>query len=128
MIKVRDTELLQENIIGLISFARDNGFLELGDNSPSTFVNEFVQTFTKGCSGCLTLPELETLVKGTQAFLRLPVYTSGMAAAWLGVGIDTMRDAIWRSGKIKTIKPGHDVLITHGELVRFRDERRSGKE
>jgi len=119
-IKVRNLELLQKNIIDMVAFALENGYVQF-DNGDDP--QPLVDNFTNGCSGTLNRSELEDLLETVQQFVRLPVYTSEHAAAWLGVGIDTMRDAIWRSNKIKTIKPGHDVLITHAELVKFRDSR-----
>ena len=117
-IRVRDTELLQENVIDLIDFAQRHEFLYLEDDGPA---QEYVQVFTNGCAGQLTLSDLETLIRGTQAFVRLPVYTTPQAAAWLGVGLDHVRDAVWREGKLKSMKPGHDRLITHRWLVEYRD-------
>jgi len=119
MIRVQDTELLQENIIDLISFAQKHEFLNLNGDSPSPVVKDYVQVFTNGCNGSLPLSDLETLIKGTQAFVRLPVYTPQQAAAWLGVGMDHVRDALWRNGKLRSMKPGHDRLITHHWLYEY---------
>lgn len=119
MIKVRDTELLQENIIDLIDFAIKHEFVGWGEDGSSEVVQEYVQIFTNGCNGRLPLSDLELLIKGTQAFVRLPVYTTPQAAAWLGVGIDHVRDALWRNDKLKSMKPGHDRLITHGWLYEY---------
>jgi len=124
MVKVKNIERLQENVIDLAAFAQKHGYLDL-DNGTSTVTREFVDIFTNGCSGPLTTSDLSVLVRGIQAFVRLPVYTTEQAAAWAGVGIDTIRDAIWRNGKLKTMKPGHDVLIAHAELVRFCNAKRS---
>lgn len=120
MIRVQDTELLQENVIGLVAFAQKHEFINLNGASSSPLVREFVRIFTSGCSGQLTLPDLETLIRGTQAFVRLPIYTPKQAAAWLGVGLDHVRDAVWRDGKLKSMKPGHDRLITHPWLAEYR--------
>jgi excisionase family DNA binding protein len=114
MINVKDTELLQENVLDLISFANEHQFINLDDTA-----NGFVEIFTKGCNGPLTRSELEDLVTGTQSFIQLPVYTTNQAAAWLGVGIDTIREAVWRKKSIWTFKPGHDVLVPHSELVKY---------
>jgi len=48
MIRVQDTELLQENIIDLISFAQKHEFLNLNGDSPSPVVKDYVQVFTNG--------------------------------------------------------------------------------
>jgi len=116
-IRVMDLELLQENVMNLVNYAEQNGGLRLNGESGS-----FVEIFTKAANGNLTRSELEDLVSGVQSFVRLPVYTTTQAAAWLGVGIDTIRDAVWRTGKIKTMKPGHDVLVPHEELVNYLQE------
>jgi len=121
MIKVRDTEKLQENVINLVRFALEHKFLDWDNGSSSKVTQEFVDIFTSGCSGTLPPSDLETLVKGVQAFIRLPVYTTDQAAAWLGCGIDSVRDAVWRNGTLKSMKPGHDRLITHGWLVEYRE-------
>ena len=121
MLKVKDTELLQENVIGLVAFAQKHEFLNLNGDSKSPVVREYVDIFTNGWNGRLTLSDLETLIKGTQAFVRLPVYTPKQAAAWLGAGMDHVRDAVWRNGKLRSMKPGHDRLITHAWLVQYRD-------
>ena len=120
MIRVQDTELLQENVIDLISFAQKHEFLNLDRQTASMVAQEYVNVFTNGCSGRLPLPDLEDLIRGTQAFVRLPVYTPQQAAAWLGVGMDHVRDALWRNGKLRSMKPGHDRLITHAWLVEYR--------
>jgi len=119
MIRVKDTELLQENVIGLVEFANEHRFIDLDGAYESETVQSFVEIFTKGCQEPLTRRELEDLVTGVQAFIRLPVYTTNQAAAWLGVGIDTIREAVWRQQKIKIMKPGHDVLVPHSELVKY---------
>jgi len=121
MIKVKDIEKLQENVIKLCAFAHKHNFLDLDNEAHSPIVREFVDIFTNGAAGPLIRSDLETLVRGIQAFVRLPVYTTDQAAAWLGVGIDTVRDAVWRSGELKSMKPGHDRLITHASLVAYRD-------
>ena len=121
MIKVQDTELLQENVIDLVAFAQKHGFVNLNEASSSRVIQDYVGIFTNGCSGQLTLSDLELLIKGTQAFVRLPVYTPSQAAAWLGVGLDHVRDALWRNGKLRSMKPGHDRLITHHWLVQYRE-------
>ena len=121
MLKVKDTELLQENVIGLVAFAQRHEFLNLDRETASMVARDYVTIFTNGCSGRLTPFDLETLVRGTQAFVRLPVYTPKQAAAWLGVGLDHVRDAVWRNDKLKSMKPGHDRLITHAWLVQYRE-------
>ena len=117
MVKVKNTERLQENVIELVSFAHKHDFIDLDNGSP--IVREFVDFFTKGCSGSLTRRELTVLVKGIQAFVRLPVYTTEQAAAWLGVGIDSVRDAVWREKTLRSMKPGHDRLVCHGWLAEY---------
>lgn len=121
MIKAQDTERLQENIIDLIAFANEYKFIDFDEWEKAPAVQWFVEIFTNGCSGRLTLPDLEKLIKGTQAFIRLPVYTPQQAAAWLGVGMDHVRDAVWRNGKLRSMKPGHDRLITHHWLVQYKE-------
>lgn len=118
-IRVRDTELLQENVLDLVRFAIEHRFIAPDGAQKDEPISQFVDIFTKGCNGPLTRSELGDLVTGVQAFVRLPVYTTNQAAAWLGVGIDTIREAVWRSEKIKTMKPGHDVLVPHVELVKY---------
>jgi hypothetical protein len=121
MIQVKDTELLQENILDLIAFANEHRYIQFDGVQDSEVVQSFVEIFTKGATEPLTRPELAQLVKGVQAFVHLPVYTTNQAAAWLGKGMDTIRYAVWRSDppKMRTIKPGHDVLVPHEELVRY---------
>ena len=45
MLKVKDTELLQENVIGLVAFAQRHEFLNLNGDSESPVVRE---TFSEG--------------------------------------------------------------------------------
>jgi hypothetical protein len=123
MLKVRNLEKQQEALVRLVKFAEEHGFIPmLNEEYASPLVDEFVQLFTSSSNGTpLTRQELTRLTSLTQVFVSLPVYTTGMAAAWLGVGIDTIRDVIWRSDppKLKTMKMGHDILVKHSELVRF---------
>ena len=111
MIKVKDTEKLQENIIELLDFALRHEFID----------RELVDIFTSGITGPLIRSDLEALVREVQAFFKQPVYTTDQAAAWLGVGIDSVRDAVFRDKTLRSMKPGHDRLITHGWLVEYRD-------
>ena len=120
MLKVRDLDAQQQRLIKLLTFAQKEGFVTNGAlHSP--VVVEFVELFTKGSTEALTRWELTRLTLLTQTLVGLPVYTTEMASGWLGVGIDAIRTAIWKSNPptLKTIKPGHDVLIEHRELVRF---------
>ena len=119
MVKVKNIERLQENVIELAAFAHKHNFLDLDNGEHSSVTREFVDFFTKGCSGSLTRRELTVLVKGIQAFVRLPVYTTEQAAAWLGVGIDSVRDAVWRDKTLRSMKPGHDRLVCHGWLAEY---------
>ena len=121
MVKVRNTDRLQEKLVELVRVANEWGAIDIEWPYESRTVEDFVNLFTKASQEPLSREELTRFVKGIQAFVRLPVYTTELAAAWLGVGIDTMRTAIWRSDppKLKTQKLGHDVLIEHGELVQF---------
>lgn len=122
MLKVRDLEAQQQRLIKLLTFARKEGFVTNGALHSPVIV-EFVELFTKGSAEALTRWELTRLTLLTQTLVRLPVYPTEMASGWLGVGLDAIRTAIWKSDPpmLKTIKPGHDVLIGHGELVRFLD-------
>lgn len=123
-LRIRDLEKHQVSLVRLLEFAHENGFVPPmnGGRFPSSVMDEFVNLFTSGSAGTpLTRQELTRLTSLTQEFVRLPVYTTEMAAAWLGVGIDALRQAIWKSDPptLRTFKMGHDRLIEHGELVRF---------
>jgi len=121
MVKVRNLEKQQAALVRLIRFAEEHDFIPmLNNNFTSPVVDEFVKLFTSGSNGTpLTRQELTRLTTLTQALVSLPAYTTDHAAAWLGVGIDTIRDAVWRNKTLRTMKPGHDVLITHAWLVQF---------
>lgn len=110
--KVRNLKRHQDNLIALIKFAETNEYATLPTNPI------FVEIFTKGSQGDLTPAELSWLTKKTRNIVHLPVYTTTQAAAWLGVGLDTIRSAIWKSNppKLRHFKPGHDVLISAGAL------------
>lgn len=122
-IRVRNLERQQAALVRLIAFAEKHGFIPaLNGGFQSPVIQEFVQLFTNGANGApLSRKELARLTDLTQTLVSLPVYTTAQAAAWLGVGIDAVRDAVWKSDPptLKTFKPGHDVLVSHGELVRF---------
>lgn len=121
MVKVRNTDRLQEKLVELVRVANEWGAIDVGGAHESSMVEDFVNLFTKASQEPLSREELTHLVKGIQTFIQLPVYTTELAAAWAGVGIDTLRTAIWRSDPptLKTQKLGHDVLIEHKELVQF---------
>lgn len=122
MLKVRDLDAQQGRLMKLLTFARKEKFVTNGALHSPVIV-EFVELFTKGSAEALTRQELTRLTLLTQTLVGLPVYTTEMASGWLGVGIDAIRTAIWKSDPpaLKTMKMGHDVLIEHEELVRFLD-------
>ena len=122
----RETAYIQQKIVtGKISKNAEgvkSTFIGVNLEAPVSR-NKFRKIYRKlkGSAEALTRQELTRLTLLTQTLVGLPVYTTEMASGWLGVGIDAIRTAIWKSDPptLKTIKPGHDVLIEHGELVRF---------
>jgi hypothetical protein len=124
-LKVQNLEKQQDSLVRLIEFATEHGFIPMlnGDFS-SPVIDEFVNLFTSSRNGTLlTRQKLGRLTQLTQTLVSLPVYTTEQAAAWLGVGIDRIREDVWKSDPppLKTMKPGHDRLTTHGWLVQYRD-------
>lgn len=109
MLRVRDTTKHQEKLLDLVYHARDYFGLS----------NAFVTEFTSACQEGLTDQELGAWNKVIQQRVKLPVYTTTLAAAWAGVGIDAIRDGIWKLGNLPSWKPGHDKLILHEDLVEW---------
>ena len=128
MIRVQNLALLQENIMDLVEYAHQHDAVHLNGEHDLEIVAQFIEVFKRGVHNPLTRKELEALVRGVQECVKLPVYTTTQAAAWLGVGIDRIRDAVWKSDppELKTMKPGHDILVPHEELVRFLENGKEG--
>ena len=106
----------------LITFAEENGFFHPDIfNVEGAYHQRFQELYSMAQGKELSREELTFLTEATQAYVMLPVFTTEQAAAWAGVGIDTIRDAVWRHDppKLNTIKPGHDVLVLRSDLKNF---------
>jgi hypothetical protein len=111
--RIKDLETHQEKLLTLVNFAQKHSKVD----------DYFVKNFTIACTEALPPSELEELNRQVRENVRLPVYTTDQAATWCGLGIDSIRDGIWRNKKLPSMKPGHDVLIQHEDLVVWFDER-----
>lgn len=67
--------------------------------------------------------QVVALTKLVQKSVRLPVYTTEQAAAWLGVSVRTLYTAK-AEGRIGANKPAHDLLFPHEELEKYQKSRR----
>lgn len=112
-LRVRDTTAHQEKLLDLVYHARDYFGLS----------SDFVTVFTNACEEGLTDPDLAAWNEEIRRRVKLPVYTTTLAAAWCGVGIDAIRDGLWKIGDLRSWKPGHDKLILHQDLVKWYDSR-----
>lgn len=106
MLRVRDLNKHQESLLDLVYVARDYFGLS----------KEFVNEFTKACNGDLTPSDLAAWNEVIRKRVKLPVYSPTLAAAWCGIGIDGIRDGVWKRKDLRAWKPGHDILILHDDL------------
>ena len=62
------------------------------------------------------------LIELVQEHVNLHVYTTVQAATWLGMSVRGLQDALY-GNRISAYRPGHDLIFTHDELVRFNRSR-----
>ena len=117
-LRMSNLESQQTALVDLVLFSGNHGEIDLGNT-------EFLDLVAKAYVQQLSLQDLERLTELVQECTSLPVYTTTQAAAWAGVTIDGVRNAIWHTSPplLKTFKPGHDVLVKHQDLVAYANAR-----
>ena len=118
----KNPKIATDDLARLIQFATENDALTNGETLHfSILADAVLSAAEKGnAADDRTLLELTLLV---QDHITLPVYTLRQAAAWLGLSYEALRDAHY-NGRIQTLKPGHDLLVSAEEVRRYNDERR----
>jgi len=117
---VRDLRNQQRELALLIKYAA-NGGIQYNALSPDE-MDEIADLADSAAKLLLDKREIVRLTELVQQCVRLPLYNRRQAAAWLGLSVSGLRYA-YDGGLIAASKPGHDLLFTHAELVRYNRER-----
>ena len=119
---VRKTGNQQRELALLIQYAAAMGGIDYAalDKAESDELADLAESAAKQL---LNKAETVRLTELVQKCVRLPGYSTAQAAAWLGLSVRGVFHAI-EDGRIKPLKPGHDLVIPHEQLERAHEERR----
>jgi len=119
---VKEIERQQRELALLLQYAATMGGIDYAalDKAES---DELADLADSAAKQLLNKQETVRLTELVQKCVRLPGYSTAQAAAWLGLSVRGVFHAI-SDGRIKPLKPGHDLVIPHDQLEHANNERR----
>ena len=119
---VKDTKNQQRQLALLLQYAARLGSVNYAALTAGE-TDELADLTFSASRLLLDKEETVRLTELVQKCVRLPGYSSRQAAAWLGLSVRAIANAVGEK-RIEALKPGHDLVIPHEQLEQYHQERR----
>lgn len=117
--RTKQLEDQKQMLLDLVAHAIElGGWDDFGPREVNAFIEQVNAVRDNG-----TKEDLVALTHRVQQVVRLDLYTSRMAAAWLGMSVRGVRTAV-DGGRLHPLKLGHDLVYVHSDLEQFHQNRR----